>query len=741
MPLSAFTPLRGSILAGLALAALAAAPAEASDPPASERESPTRDLPKIEVTAEALKKTVTEGTGSYTSGALTVGSKRPQSMRRTPQSVSVVTRQRIEEQKLNTLDAVLAQTPGISVQNQTLSDAGYFARGFQVQTGQVDGVPWTLGTNNYGYAAPDTALYDHVEILRGSAGLLNGAGNPGAVVNLVRKRPLASRQVQATLDVGSWNQARVVVDVSQPFTSSTRGRAVALYEDRDYFYDVAESQKAMLYGVVEHDLTPRTRVSAGGLFQQFDTLPMHAVAMPRYTDGSSLDLPRSTFLGAAWNRNDVRTVQWFADVEHEFNDDWYLKVSAFGQDASTDYKVAFLLGAIDPQTGAGSFQRGNAVDGSDDQYGVDASISGAFSAFGRRHEVLLGANWADRANYYDVIPLYLPPYSPVDIFNYDPYTVPEPVTPPSTNAHQQDTEQSGVYGTVRLQLTDALHTVVGGRWSEWRFQQRNMTTGALVSRYRDRAFMPYGGIIYDFNAMWSAYASYAEIFQVQNAFGYDGRRLDPIIGGTYETGIKGELADGRLNIAAALFHMDRENVAQRDPLHPGPTECNGLACFMSEGKQRSRGVEFEVSGRLTPRWNLFAGYTYNKTEYVRDRTVTGAPSDNEGKPIASWTPEHILRIWTQYVLPVADDRLSLGGGVSAQTKFYRILNAGTVNMTQPAYALLSARVGYKVNDTWSLALNLNNLLDRKYYARMNLVDQGSVYGEPRNVLLSVQGRF
>jgi len=146
-------------------------------------------------------------------------------------------------------------------------------------------------------------------------------------------------------------------------------------------------------------------------------------------------------------------------------------------------------------------------------------------------------------------------------------------------------------------------------------------------------------------------------------------------------------------------------------------------------------------GNLTPRWNLFATYTYNTTEYVRDRTVTGAPSVNQGQPIASWTPEHMFPLWTNYAPPIASDRLTVGGGVSAQTKIYRVLNAGTVNMTQPSYATLALRVGYQLNDRWSLALNGNNLLDKKYYSRMNLVDQGSVYGEPRNVLMTLQGRF
>jgi outer membrane receptor for ferric coprogen and ferric-rhodotorulic acid len=350
-------------------------------------------LDPIKVTADPYSRTMTEGTGSYTSDAVTVGSKLPLSMRETPQSVSVITRQRIEEQNLQTLDMALLQTPGISVQNQTVSDSGFFARGFQVQTGQIDGLPWTLGTNNYAYGSPDLAVFDHVEVLRGSAGLFTGAGNPGAVINLVRKRPLSQARLQTTLNAGSWNQGRVEIDASSPlFGSALRGRMVAAHEDREYFYDVADSQKTLLYGVLDYDLTESTRVTVGGLFQQFDTLPMHGVALPRLVGGASVDLPTSTFLGAAWNRNNIETRQLFGDIEHRFNQDWNLKVAATDHSSETDYKLAFLLGAIDPVTGTGAFQRGNYVDGREDQTGAEAVLSGAFTAFGRRHEVIIGAN-------------------------------------------------------------------------------------------------------------------------------------------------------------------------------------------------------------------------------------------------------------------------------------------------------------------------------------------------------------
>lgn len=713
-------------------------PTLASAADAAEEPADSGTLSKIR--AEATLDTVTEGTGSYTSGALTVGSKSPQSLRDTPQSVSVVTRQRIEEQNLLTLDQTLAQTTGITASNIALSNTTFFSRGFVVQTAQIDGTPWTLGTNNYGYSSPDMALYDHVEVLRGAAGLLNGAGDPGAVIGLTRKRPRADAAVALSAKMGSWNQRRVEADATGTlFTEALRGRLITAYEDREYFYDVAESQKALVSGIVEYDLTTATKVSLGGTFQQFDTVPMHGVGLPRYANGRSLGLSRSAFLGASWNHDDMELKQWFAEAEHRFSPDWNLRVATTLNQTETDYKLAFLLGEVNPVTGTGAVQRGNAVRGGEDQIGIDAALSGGFAAFGRHHEVMLGVNRSDRKSDADVTSLYAAPYTAVDVFRFDPYAVAEPATPASPGTSRQHTIQTGIYGTVRLHVSDPLTVIVGGRKSEFDFRQHNLRTGVVQFDYDDGAFTPYGGLVLDVSEAWSAYASYAEIFQVQNAFSFGGGRLDPIVGTNYEIGMKGDLRDGALSAAIALYFITKENVAQRDPLHPGLTDCNNTVCSIDAGKQQSKGVDVELNGELLAHWNFFAGYSYNMNKYVRDRTATGAPSTNEGRALNAYSPKHLLRLWTNYTFPGLDQRLSVGAGVNAQTEYRRTV--GGVDVTQSGYALWNARVGYRISDVWSAALNASNLVDKNYYTRLDQLSQGNMYGEPANVMLSLDARF
>ncbi|RZJ21726.1 MAG: TonB-dependent receptor [Haliea sp.] len=406
----------------------------------------------------------------------------------------------------------------------------------------------------------------------------------------------------------------------------------------------------------------------------------------------------------------------------------------------TDAKIGFLLGAIDPATGTGAVQRGNAVDADVERQGIDAVLNGHFNAFGRRHELVAGASTAEHRYQNDIVSLYGAPYTPVDVFSHDPHAVPEPVTPASAlGPNQQRTRQSGVFGTLRLKLAEPLTLVAGARSSHWTFRQHRLRTGIDISAYSDSAITPFAGLVYDLGQSWSVYASYADVFEVQNRFAFGGGQLPPTTGANYEAGVKGELADGRLQTSLALFQIRRQNIAQRDAVHTGPTDCNGSYCYVTGGETESQGLEAEVSGALGAGWNVFAGYTFNTTRYVVDRLPNGQPSANQGQPLASHIPRHILRLWTQRQLQGELNRWSLGAGVNVQSEYYRILSGQ--RMAQPGYAVWNARVAYQASPRWTASVQMNNLTDKVYYAGLNLLDQGGFYGEPRSVVLALRGSF
>jgi len=648
--------------------------------------------------------------------------KLPLTVRETPQSITVIGQEQMRQQNLQSLDEVMRHATGITVRPYQQLTTAYYARGFQVDSYEQDGVPVLMG--NQAASPQDMAVYERVEILRGANGLLHGAGNPAATVNLVRKRPQREFAFSGAVSAGNWDRYRAEADLGGPLNASgsVRGRLVTAFEDRGYFYDVADQKSALFYGIGEVDLGPDTVLSAGLQYQRIRSTTNMA-GVPRYKDGGDIGLKRSTYLDAAWDRFNWNTTRVFADLEHRFGQGWSAKVSANYLTADSNLKYAGAYGAIDRQTGLGAALMGGAYKFDNTQASVDAYVSGPVQLFGRRHELLLGGN-AQRTTTEQYTGQLLPALRvPVNVFDWDPRSVPEPGVGPYTSPGETRARQQGVYGMGRFSLADPLTLVLGGRMSWW-------NQDAPASRQRiDPEFTPYGGLIVDLDRQWSLYGSYAEVFQPQTQLTRDGQGLDPVTGTNYEAGIKGELMDGALNVSLAAFQIRQKNRAQQDPAWP----CVGQNCYyVAGGEVRSRGFEAEASGNITPYWTVAAGYTFNTSKYLTD-TQAG------GQPFASFTPRHIFRLWTNYALPTMQRRLSVGGGLQVQSGYSTV--SGPVTLRQGGYALVDLRLAYRVDKHLTAALNVNNVFDRGYYQSLSGTAWNNRYGEPRNLMLTLRAEY
>ncbi|KNE29385.1 amino acid ABC transporter substrate-binding protein [Achromobacter spanius] len=648
--------------------------------------------------------------------------KLPLTVREIPQSVTVIGLEQMREQNLQSLDDVMQHATGITVQPYQLLTTAYYARGFKVDSFEQDGVPVLMG--NMAASPQDMAVYERVEILRGANGLMHGAGNPAATVNLVRKRPQREFAFNGMVSAGSWDRYRAEADLGGPLndSGSVRGRIVSAVEDRGYFYDVADQQSALLYAIGEVDLGPRTVLSAGVQTQRIRSTTNMA-GVPRYKDGGDIGLPRSTYLDAAWDRFNWDTTRVFADLEHRFGEGWTAKISANYLTADSNLKYAGAYGAIDRQTGLGARLMGGAYKFDNTQASVDAYVSGPVQLFGRRHELLLGGN-AQRTTSEQYTGMLTPALNvPVNVFDWDPHSVPEPGVGPYTSPGETRLKQQGVYGMGRFSLADPVTLVLGGRMSWW-----NQTAPGARQQI-DPEFTPYGGLIVDLNSQWSLYGSYAQVFQPQSQLTREGKPLDPVTGTNYEAGVKGELADGALNVSLAVFQIQQKNRAQQDPAWP----CVGNNCYyISGGEVRSRGIEAEASGQIAPHWSVAGGYTYNTSKYVKDAV-------SNGQAYASFTPKHIFRVWTNYALPVLDRRLSVGGGVQMQSGYTTV--SGPVTLRQGGVTLVDLRAAYRVDKHLTVALNLNNVFDRGYYQSLSGTSWNNRYGEPRNAMLTLRAQY
>ncbi|WP_049058810.1 TonB-dependent siderophore receptor, partial [Achromobacter xylosoxidans] len=471
--------------------------------------------------------------------------KLPLSVRETPQSISVIGPEQMRQQNLQTLDDVMRHATGITVQPHHHLTTAYYARGFQIESFEQDGVPAMMG--NRAAAPEDMAIYERVEILRGANGLLHGAGNPSATVNLVRKRAQRQFAFGGELSAGSWDNYRAQVDLGGPLndSGSVRGRVVGVMADRGFFYEGANEKTGLFYGTGEVDLGPDTVLSAGLLHGRVRSHPPPSMGgLPRYKDGAPIGLRRSVNLESAGSRSDWNTTRVFADLDHHFGQGWRARLSVDHLRSDSEMKYLTVNGGIDRATGLGAKLSGGGIKYDNSQTSIDAYVGGPVELFGRRHELLFGAN-SLRTSYENLNADVTSPQlnMPMDVFHWHPRDVPGYDIGPYKSAGINRDREQGMYGMGRFSLADPLTLVLGGRmdWSRLQAPKASQRTNAK--------FTPYGGLIVDLDRQWSLYGSYAQVFMPQiDQLDRNGQPLDPVTGTNYEAGVKGELMDGALNV-------------------------------------------------------------------------------------------------------------------------------------------------------------------------------------------------
>ncbi|MGD8221630.1 TonB-dependent siderophore receptor [Pseudomonas thivervalensis] len=700
------------------------------------------ELGATRIEAQRLGAT-TEQSNSYTTGAVTI-SKGEHSLRETPQSVTVITRKMLDDQNLNTIEQVMEKTPGITVYDSTMGGKYFYSRGFRMSGQyQYDGVPLDMG-NSYVQAdsfSSDMAYYDRVEVLRGAAGMMKGAGGTSGGVNFVRKRGQATAQTELSLSGGTWDNYRGQVDTGGPLNDAgtVRGRAVIAEQSRHYFYDDARRKDQIYYGALDFDLSPDTTLGLGIAYEDVDASPCWG-GLPRYRDGSDLKLSRSTCLDPSWNTWRSQRTTLFGDIAHHINDDWAVKVAGVYTKNTQDIKYAFASGSVAPGTSTTNML-GSMYDYDQVDYGLDAYLDGKFDALGQQHELIVGFN-ASRSDKDDFFSVALLPQKQ-NVFDPDRH-IPEPddsyFIENSTRGGpvKTVTEQQGMYSTLRLKLADPLTFVVGSRvsWYSSKTDSEFLTGGSEHAKSTETGQVtPFAAVLLDLNEHLTAYASYSDIFTPQGNYRSEsGSALKPLVGESYELGIKGEWFEGRLNSAFNLFRTVQKDQAQTD-YNSSCASSDGY-CYENAGKVRAQGFEAEISGEVIERLQLLAGYTYTQT-----KTLDDIDASLNGGSFNSYVPRHVLRLWGDYALGGALERFSVGAGVNAQSDNFRVSPATGEKITQAGYAVWNGRVGYRIDDTWSLALNGNNLFDKRYYTTIGTEGFGNYYGEPRNFTMTMKARF
>ncbi|MCY1353078.1 Ferric-pseudobactin receptor [compost metagenome] len=684
-----------------------------------------------------------EGTGAYTTGASSTATKLNLSLRETPQSISVMTRQRIDDQGLASLTDVLEQTPGISVQHYDSERFNIWSRGYAIDSFQYDGVPTTLipSTTATPQSLTDMALYDRIEILRGATGLLTGAGDPSGTVNLVRKRPTEQFQGYISGGLGSWDLYRSELDVAGPLTESgnLRGRAVGVYQQNNSYIDHYQQEKQVYYGVLEADLTDTTLLSLGVDYQKYAPRGVSYGSFPLfYSDGTQTDFSRSYNPATRWSHRDQDTLSTFYTLEQQLAGDWSLKLAANQLYSTRDYSLASASwGYPDKASGDGMMLFGGNGSGWQKQTGVDLLAQGPFRLFDREHELVVGYNWSKYEDHNDP-DLDDLEGRPVNIYTWDNDT-PRPISQGQLMDNDTFIRQSGAYLATRLKPTDALSLILGARVSDYKYKQ---TMDFLVPAFADFSsttrfkesgeVTPYAGVVYDLTAQHSLYASYTSIFQPQSERDRNGTPLQPREGDNYEVGLKSEFFAGLLNTSVALYEIKQDNLAVEDPGQTVPGT-DGEPAYRAVKGAKTKGIDLEASGELAPGWNLSASYSHSITK------------DADGERINSVAPANMVKLWTTYRLPGDWQRLTVGGGANWQSGTHFTETPWDLGMRvkakQEAYTVVNLMGRYQFSEQLSATLNVNNLFDKKYLSALDTTFYGGYYGEPRNLLLTGKYEF
>ncbi|KKO62659.1 Ferric-pseudobactin receptor precursor [Janthinobacterium sp. KBS0711] len=699
-------------------------------------------MPEVSVKAQ---QDATEGSGAYVS-TLPIATATPLglSIRETPQSVSVITQQRMQDQGLNTIAQVMAQTPGITLFSLGSERTGFTSRGYSITNYQLDGVSThseNLGLNAIpSQSLADMALYDRIEVLRGASGLMTGAGDASGAINMVRKKPTAQFQASVEGELASYDERRAMADVSGPLneTGSVRGRLVTVYEEGDSIIDDYSRDKKVVYGVVEADLSRDTKLTAGVTHQRKRSNgSLSYLGFPLfYSNGVMTDLPRSFSPAAKSNRFDTNSTDLFATVEHALANDWKLKISANRVQSSQEERAVYLSvsgGFPDQATGDGLSLNADYRDYQLQVNSVDVNVRGPFSAFGRQHELVLGMDYSEFQSTTDGRFDRGVENTPVNLYRWN--RTATPVFGGTTVIYDSTRRQASAYAASRFNLSERLKLIAGAK--VLRYSENYISDAPSVNFYsaspasESRVFTPYGGLVFDIDGTHSAYASYSSIYQPQASQDRYGKLLAPREGKTFEAGIKSGWLDGRLNTSAALYQIRQSNLSESDPGYTVPGTNNPANRAIKGAK--TQGVDVEATGAITPDWNISASWSYSQTE------------NNAGKAILTTFPRHLVKLWTTYRLPGDLNRLTVGGGVNWQSRVYSDIDAWQINSTmhweQKAYSVASLMARYDVNDKLSATVNVANLFDKKYTASVSDWWYSGMYGPARKVALKVRYQF
>lgn len=704
---------------------------------------PVASLAPIVVQAEDGEG-ATENSKKYKKSKSSQATKMNIALKETPQTVTVVTQQRMQDQGLATVADVMQQVAGVSIGYNDSERPNYNVRGFAVDNIQIDGIASSYsGVSGSVIAMPvfDTAIYDHIEVLKGVNGLNTGLGEPSASINMVHKKPTQELNAQLGASYDTFDGRRFTGDISGGLLADDKlnARLIVATSDGGTGKHYYEKNTTTISGSLTSKLTDQTQLTLGIDYQDDDPHGLGGGVPIFYSDGSQTNFSSEDNFGSMnWVRWQRELQNSYVYLDHNFNDRWKAKLSFSRQDLDAFAKTSYAYNGNLNKDGTGLSYSHWASEGDLNQNTYDLTVNGLFDLFNREHQVVFGFNgWDREANEYGLTyPTYSAGNTINDIEHFYGNASPD-FKPERTGVDKTtDTKMFGTFINTRWNITDQFKIFTGGRLSDWETKTHNFNQGQLINttskQKQSSIFVPYVAATYDILPTSTIYASYTEIFKPQSSLDANDNFLDPVTGSNTELGLKNSFFDDRLDVNAAVFYAEKDNVAEQI----AGTGLNGIeARYRAVKGAKTKGFEVEALGQLTDAWTLTFGYAYNDTE------------DAKGKKINTANPKQTAKFNTNYQFSGDLSGLRVGGSLNWYGSSYDYINMGTraqpnlIKAEQKDYVVASLYGAYDLNEKTRVSLNINNLFDEQYYTRIIANYKTGYMGDGRSAVVALNYKF
>lgn len=715
-------PIPRTALAQAVLLLLYGASAHAQTPPTAE----TMLAPVTIRSGAEQENAITPVTGFVAKRALSA-TKTDTPLLETPQAISVVTRDQMEAQGVQTLRQATAYTAG-AVSNYFDSRVDSFsARGGTV-TQYQDGLLRIYGT--YNTSRPDPYTLERVEFLRGPTSVLYGQGSVGGVLNLTSKRPQADTLREVQVQVGNNARKQIAADLTGALDQEGQWlyRLVAVGRDSGSQLDHVDDDRLVLMPSLTWKPNAATSLTLQALHQKDKSgsligfFPWQGTQLPSQYG----QIPRNTFISEpGWDAYDTTNNSWGYLFSHQFNSDWTVRQNLRRTVSEVDYRTIYTSFTANAATGRPArpvFNSDNRTVYRDAVWQinggrmllVDTQIEGKLhTSSGTEHTVLAGldvqrnqtsqSSWRSVTAAFDV---YNPVYG-----NFRPPTASQLMRQPNVEQRQW-----GLYAQDQI------------KWERWTAtlglrhdSAQTDTEGRPAAAIDDKAWSKRAGVTYQMDGGWAPYVGYSESFQPLGGVDVYGTPYKPQRGQQWEAGVKWQPPGQGISAYAALYQLREKNRKTTDPSNP----LNSLQL----GEVKVNGFEAEMQASLASRWDMTLAYA------LTDAKISRSNAGDQGQSVAS-VPKHTASAWLSHRF-ASEGR---GGWVvGAGLRYTGSQWSGTSAISTPSATLADAMAAYDAGD-WRVAFNVINLTDKVHITQC-LARGDCFYGQARTYTLTSTYRF